>query len=280
MNNRQARLFAIAATGVATLVFIGLTVDSHRQFPKLTNAENITAEVKHGMDVWHKYNCINCHTLFGEGAYYAPDLTKITQHRGEPYLKAYMRDPSKFYDEKIHRRLMPQQNLAEDEISDLIAFLDWVSKVDNQGWPPRPILVTGSFVPGADTGGGQRDDMPAGARPVDADDDERALGEQVFRSAVPACNACHSIAPGANMAGPTLAGLATRAAEIVASDDYKGQASDARGYIRESIVAPSAHIIPGAMYSADGTSFMPTGYDQSLTDAQIDQLTAYLETLK
>lgn len=280
MNNRQARLFAIAATGVATLVFIGLTVDSHRQFPKLTNAENITAEVKHGMDVWHKYNCINCHTLFGEGAYYAPDLTKITQHRGEPYLKAYMRDPSKFYDEKIHRRLMPKQELAEDEISDLIAFLDWVSKVDNQGWPPRPILVTGSFVPGADTGGGQRDDLPAGARPVDADDDERALGEQVFRSAVPACNACHSIAPGANMAGPTLAGLATRAAEIVASPEYQGQASDARGYIRESIVDPSAHIIPGAMYSADGTSFMPTGYDKSLTDEQIDQLTAYLETLK
>jgi len=280
MNNRQARLFAIAATGVATLVFIGLTVDSHRQFPKLTNAENITAEVKHGMDVWHKYNCINCHTLFGEGAYYAPDLTKITQQRGEPYLKAYMRDPSKFYDEKIHRRLMPKQDLAEDEISDLIAFLDWVSKVDNQGWPPRPILVTGSFVPGADTGGGQRDDLPAGARPVDADDDERALGEQVFRSAVPACNACHSIAPGANMAGPTLAGLATRAAEIVASPEYQGQASDARGYIRESIVDPSAHIIPGAMYSADGTSFMPTGYDKSLTDEQIDQLTAYLETLK
>jgi nitric oxide reductase subunit C len=82
------------------------------------------------------------------------------------------------------------------------------------------------------------------------------------------------------MAGPTLAGLATRAAEVVASPDYQGQASDARGYIRESIVSPSAHIISGAMYSADGTSFMPTGYDKSLTDEQIDQLTAYLETLK
>ena len=78
MNNRQARLFAVAATGVAALVFLGLTVDSHRQFPALTNAENITPQVSHGMDVWHKYNCINCHTLFGEGAYYAPDLTKIT----------------------------------------------------------------------------------------------------------------------------------------------------------------------------------------------------------
>ena len=66
----------------------GLTIDSHRQFPKLTNAEKITPAVSNGKDVWHKYNCINCHTLFGEGAYYAPDLTKITKHRGEQYLQA------------------------------------------------------------------------------------------------------------------------------------------------------------------------------------------------
>jgi len=97
MNKRQARLFAIGSTAVAVFVFLGLTIDSHRQFSKLTNAQNITAEVSHGKDVWHKYNCINCHTLFGEGAYYAPDLTKIAQHRGREYLSAYMRDPSKFY---------------------------------------------------------------------------------------------------------------------------------------------------------------------------------------
>src|SRR5688572_29517088 len=124
MNKRQTRLFALASTGIATLVFLALTLDSHRQFPKLTNAENITPAVTAGTDVWHKYNCINCHTLFGEGAYYAPDLTKITQHRGEAYLKAYMKDPSKFYDEQKHRRLMPTQNLSDQEISDLIAFLD------------------------------------------------------------------------------------------------------------------------------------------------------------
>src|SRR4051812_6330425 len=111
MNKKQTRLFAIASTGIFTLVFLALTVDSHRQFPKLTNAESITPAVSHGKDVWHKYNCINCHTLFGEGAYYAPDLTKITQHRGEQSLQAYMRDPSQFYDEQKHRRLMPQQNL-------------------------------------------------------------------------------------------------------------------------------------------------------------------------
>src|SRR5690554_1469894 len=232
MNNRQARIFAWGATIAAAVVFLGLTLDSHRQFPDLTNAENITPEVTHGKDVWHKYNCINCHTLFGEGAYYAPDLTKITQHRGEQYLQAYMRDPSQFYDEQKHRRLMPQQNLAPEEITDLIAFLDWVSKVDNQGWPPRPILVTGASIPGTDmsaaqqaqapgdaAGGGQ---LPPGARPVGTGSDPMALGQALFRTVSPACNACHSVAPGVNLAGPTLAGLATRAAEIIASPDYKG----------------------------------------------------------
>lgn len=105
MNNRQARLFAIGSTAFAAILFLGMTLDSHRQFPTLTNADKITPEVIHGKDVWHKYNCINCHTLFGEGAYYAPDLTKITQHRGEAYLHAYMRDPSKFYDENKHSTL-------------------------------------------------------------------------------------------------------------------------------------------------------------------------------
>ena len=284
MNNRQARIFAIASTAIATVVFLVLTVDSHRQFPELTHSKNITPEVLHGKDVWHKYNCINCHTLFGEGAYYAPDLTKITQHRGEAYLQAYMRDPSNFYDEQKHRRLMPKQNLSEKEITDLITFLDWVSKVDNQGWPPRPILVTGSFIPGADVVGVEsnvdRKESPPALTPVTEEDDPRAQGQNIFRTATPACNACHSTAPGANMAGPTLAGLATRAEKIIASEDYTGEATDVEGYIRESIVTPSAHLVSGAMYSANGTSLMPTGYDQSLTEKQLDHLTAYLASLK
>ncbi|RZA21521.1 MAG: cytochrome c, partial [Proteobacteria bacterium] len=90
MNKRQARLFAIWSTVIATLAFLGLTLDSHRQFGKLTNADQITPAVTRGKDVWHKNNCINCHTIFGEGAYYAPDLTKITKLRGEAYLTAYM----------------------------------------------------------------------------------------------------------------------------------------------------------------------------------------------
>jgi nitric oxide reductase subunit C len=289
MNKRQTRLFAIGSTALAALVFLGLTVDSHRQFPTSTHEDKLTPQVIAGKNVWHKNNCINCHTLFGEGAYYAPDLTKITKLRGEQYLQAYLRDPSKFYDEQRHRRLMPKQDLSDVDITNLISFLDWVSNVDNQGWPPRPLLVTGASIPGTDLAAPQQAaaassaataPVPPGARPVTGDENPMALGERLFRSVAPACNACHSVAPGVNMVGPSLAGLSARAAQTIASADYKGKAKDPQAYIRESILEPSAHVIPGAMYSANGVSFMPNTYDKSLTPQQVDQLAAYLSSLK
>jgi len=283
MNKRQTRLFAIGATAVAALAFLALTVDSHRQFPALTHEDQMSAEVVAGKDVWHKFNCVNCHTLFGEGAYYAPDLTKIAKLRGEQYLTAYMKNPAQFYDEQRHRRLMPQQNLSEPEIRHLIAFLDWVSKVDNQGWPPRPILVTGATIAGTDAPASQQEPgggAPPAARPVTGSENPMALGERLFRSVSPACNACHSVAPGVTMAGPSLAGVGDRAARLVASADYKGKAKDAAGYVHESILEPSAHVVPGAMFSANGVSFMPNTYAQSLKPEQVDQLAAYLLSLK
>ncbi|MDM8349901.1 c-type cytochrome [Pseudomonas sp. sp1636] len=290
MNKRQTRSFAIISTAIATVIFLGLTVDSHRQFARLTNVENITPQVTRGKDVWHAKNCINCHTLFGEGAYYAPDLTKISQLRGAPYLTAFLKNPAKFYNEQRHRRLMPNQNLNDEDIAALIAFFDWVANVDNQGWPPRPILVAGSSIPGTDLTLAQQDAygsarsserMPPATAPASGTAaDPIALGEVLFRTATPACNACHSIAPGVNLAGPTQAGLAARAKTVMASADYQGNADSVEAYIRESIVTPSAYLYPGEMYSAGGTSFMPSNYAESLTPEQIDQLVAYLATFK
>ncbi|HEX2875986.1 MAG TPA: c-type cytochrome [Polyangiaceae bacterium] len=285
MNKRQSRIFAIACTAIASALFLGLTIDSHAQFGKLTNAQSITAEVDLGNKVWHDNNCINCHTLFGEGAYYAPDLTKITKLRGEAYLKAYLRDPSKFYDEQKHRRLMPRQDLSEADISGLIAFLDWVSNVDNQGWPPRPLLVSGATLPGstlanAQQAGQDNTPLPPGARPTTPADDPIAVGENVFRSASPACVACHSVSPGVNLAGPSLAGVSARTEALLASPAYTGHAKDVAGYLRESILTPSAHRVPGDMYSANGVSFMPSTYGKELKPEQVDALVAYLSSLK
>jgi nitric oxide reductase subunit C len=93
VTKRGTRLFFLGGTLTATLVLLVLTVDSHRQFPRLTHADQITPAVVAGKHVWHRNNCVNCHTLMGEGAYYAPDLTKITEQRGVPYLQAFLKDP-------------------------------------------------------------------------------------------------------------------------------------------------------------------------------------------
>jgi nitric oxide reductase subunit C len=184
---------------------------------------------------------------------------------------------------------MPKQDLTDEDVTDLIAFLGWVSEVDNQGWPPRPILVTGSSIPGTamtslqqsqPSGSGEASRLPPGARPVTAESNPIARGESLFLTAVPACNACHSVAPGVNMAGPTLAGVGSRALGIIQSPDYQGQAQDAESFIRESITRPSAHLAPGGMYSAGGISFMPNRYAEDLTEEQIDFLVAYLASLR
>jgi nitric oxide reductase subunit C len=106
------------------------------------------------------------------------------------------------------------------------------------------------------------------------------LGAIVFKTAAPACNACHSLVAGANMAGPSLAGVATRASQTLASPGYQGKAKDVEGYLRESITQPSAHVVPGAMYSANGVSFMPNTFGKDLNSDQVSNLVAYLATFK
>lgn len=269
MTKRQTRLFFIVGTALSALLFIVLTIHSHTRFAALTNEQWLTEPVVAGKHVWHRKNCINCHTLLGEGAYYAPDLTKIAQHRGAAYLTAFLKDPSLFYSEERHGRVMPNPELSDQEISDVIEFLTWVSRIDNQNWPPRPILVSGTP---------QSVDLGAAA-PAATSPEPVALGEALFRRSPPACFSCHSIQGGTVLAGPSLAGLATRAAQIVESSSYTGSARTPEDYIRESIVDPNAYVVPGPTFSAAGQSIMPP-LAQTLKPEEIDQLVAYLATFK
>ncbi len=270
MTKKQAVLFFFVVTGVFTAVFIGLTIHSHTQFGELTNAHLITDEVLAGKDVWHHNNCVNCHTLMGEGAYYAPDLTRITNHRGEAYLAAFMEDPSRFYSWEEHGRVMPTLQLSDEEIRNVIAFLEWIAAIENYDWPPRPILVTGGAVP-----------YPGAREPAAASDEPVALGEALFRSSPPACFTCHSTSPGVVLSGPPVAGIAGRAEELVASEKYTGSATTAEEYVRESILEPHAHITEGPdFYAVNDRSIMPDNYDETLTPDQIEHLVAYLMSLR
>jgi len=271
MTKRQTRMFFAAGTTLFAAVFIALTIDSHRQFGRLTHEEAITPAVVAGKHVWHRKNCVNCHTLLGEGAYFAPDLTKITQLRGEPYLRAFLKDPSRYYSEEQHGRLMPNQNLSDEDITNLIAFFTWVSNIDNNGWPPRPIVVSAATPQGIMLG-----TRPPGA----ASNDPVALGEALFGKTPPACFSCHSTQPNVQIVGPSLAGVSTRVAEIISNPGYTGKARTPEEYIRESIENPNAYIVPGPTFSAAGKSIMPAIYHDMLKPEDIDHLVAYLATLK
>ncbi|RXJ89039.1 cytochrome C [Arcobacter sp. CECT 8983] len=123
------------------LLFVGLTVDTVKKFPELTNEDKLTQSVADGKHVWEKYNCVGCHTIMGEGAYYAPELANVFDRRGlkdeetfKTYLSSWMASQPLDIE---NRRKMPQFNLSDKEIEDLANFLIWTSKIDDNEWPPN-----------------------------------------------------------------------------------------------------------------------------------------------
>ncbi len=137
LSKSQARAFFLGGTGVFAIAFLALTVDSMRQIPEQTNADQITAEVAAGKRIWEDNNCMGCHTLFGEGAYYAPELTKVIDRRGKPWLRLFLKDPQAMFPGD---RKMVNYHFNDQEIEEVLAFLDWVGKVDLNGFPAEPPL--------------------------------------------------------------------------------------------------------------------------------------------
>ena len=65
------------------------------------------------------------------------------------------------------------------------------------------------------------------------------------------------------------------------SPEYRGRAKDAAGYIRESILDPGAYVVPGANYrQPDGRSVMPGDFGRTLSPSAVDDLVAFLLTLR
>lgn len=133
MKWKTARVIFYLGTLVSLVLFLGLTVDTHRQIRTLTHADQLSEQVVAGKKVWHRYNCNDCHTILGFGSYYAPDMTKVYWRRGAEGIKAVVRAPEKF----ITWRKMPRLALTDQEIEDLAAFLQWTSNIDTQDWPPQ-----------------------------------------------------------------------------------------------------------------------------------------------
>jgi nitric oxide reductase subunit C len=125
------------------LIFVGLTVHSHNYIVTTsTDAAGLTDSVAAGKHIWEKKACINCHTILGEGAYFAPELGNVMTRWGvaddpqaaEETLKAWMDTMPTAIE---GRRQMPQFSLSDQEYRELADFLLWTNKIRAQDWPPN-----------------------------------------------------------------------------------------------------------------------------------------------
>jgi nitric oxide reductase subunit C len=124
------------------IVFIALVAHSHYFIRTVSTDESkLTPSVIAGKRIWERHSCINCHTILGEGAYFAPELGNVWVRYGGREDPASAREALKAWMQAMPsgvegRRQMPQFNLSDQELDELIDFLEWTSTINTQGWPP------------------------------------------------------------------------------------------------------------------------------------------------
>ena len=112
---------------------------SGEEAAKLLHLGKLTSQAK---------NCMNCHTLLGNGAYYAPDLTKAWldpmwkdggtmqamtgKQTKEEAMAEFLMHPDKY---PTHARMMPNLGITAEEAKGLVAFLKHMSSIDTNGFP-------------------------------------------------------------------------------------------------------------------------------------------------
>lgn len=211
---------------------------------------NVPEDVQAGFAVWQKYSCESCHTIYGQGGNYAPDLTHIYSLRGEQYISEFLVDPATFHP---NQRIMPRFTITKTETSNLIAMLRWTSESSlGADWPPNPIQVAGSGAGFASS-------------PQASDNTSSEIAGRAVYSRF--CASCHSIEPNIVIVGPSFWGLADRA--IARFPDTAPE-----DYIRTSILDPSAYVVEGFQ------DVMQKNLAEVLSSNDIDSLIAFIMTLR
>jgi nitric oxide reductase subunit C len=185
LSRSQAKWFFLVATFLSSAAFIALTIHSFSTLPRRTNTAEMTPLVVQGKHLWDESNCMGCHTLLGEGGYYAPELTRVYERRGPAFIRSMLRDPQAMYP---GQRKMVKYNFTDQQIEAMVAFLQWIGGMDLNGFPPKPTLFA-MATPGGDAVT-VRDNRP-----------------QIFNQM---CIACHSLGGQGGNVGPALDGVGDR----------------------------------------------------------------------
>jgi cytochrome c2 len=176
----RKRRNALAVLGFMVLLFAALSVFSFTGSREQALPQQVSFDGHSAVDgrrVFQAYNCMGCHTIVGNGAYFGPDLTDLYRRTGPAWLAAFLpsanawptaaairlqlRNPAvaeaagtdRFEEylerypaarERIERRggtstHMPTLPFTRDEIGQLVAFLKYTSELHTEGWPPVPL---------------------------------------------------------------------------------------------------------------------------------------------
>jgi len=122
--------------------FMPIIGEEELLFGKRFTEEEAEALVTLGKKTTQAKNCMNCHTLLGNGAYYAPDLTKawldqgwLTTELREEQMLRFLMDPAGNPRTFGTGRRMPNLDITEEEARGVVAFLKWMSTIDTNGFP-------------------------------------------------------------------------------------------------------------------------------------------------
>ena len=110
-------------------------------FGRKLSEKEAEALVSHGKLTTQAKNCMDCHTLLGNGAYYAPDLTKAwldpswgSKEVREQQMVEFLMNPQDRLHNSLGRR-MPNLGITAEEARATVAFLKWMSSIDTNGFP-------------------------------------------------------------------------------------------------------------------------------------------------
>ncbi len=133
-TSQMARNIFYGGTAFFVLLFAALIFNTEQRIPQRSNAAAITPAVVRGKHLWESRNCIGCHSLLGEGAYFAPELGNVYQRRGPDFIKVWIKaQPTG----APGRRQMPNFNFSDAQLDDLVEFLKWTNGINTEKWPPN-----------------------------------------------------------------------------------------------------------------------------------------------
>ena len=122
------------------VIFAGLVAQSVGYAGK--NGGNVSESAARGKRVWETHACFDCHTLFGEGARFAPELGNVWLRYNGDKDPDGARDGLKTWIKSQPTRVegrhqMPHFDLSEQDLDDLVDFLRYTSTINTQNWPPK-----------------------------------------------------------------------------------------------------------------------------------------------